>query len=156
MKTSNLKNTFLSPIPSSTHPTFLHCSTGECDLWSLHHTLFLLLFPPHEEDSLRSSPFQYEVTPTGYRDPVFHELFFVNCSRVGLLQGHKSCQLSCSSADSSLHGAAGPARSLFQYRLPRSHSLLWEPTCSGMGYSKDFRCVSVSLQTPTGCRVTAA
>lgn len=35
-----------------------------------------------------------------------------DCSSVAPLQDHKSCQKTCSSLDSSLHGANGPARSL--------------------------------------------
>lgn len=39
-------------------------------------------------------------------------------SSVGPPQGYKSCQQTCSSMISSLHRAAGPARSLFQCGLP--------------------------------------
>ncbi|KAK4828209.1 hypothetical protein QYF61_024643 [Mycteria americana] len=41
-----------------------------------------------------------------------------DCSSVGPPQGHKSCQQTCSSVGSSLHGPTGPARSLLQHRLP--------------------------------------
>uniref|UniRef100_A0A8C8E4F2 Caspase activity and apoptosis inhibitor 1 n=1 Tax=Otus sunia TaxID=257818 RepID=A0A8C8E4F2_9STRI len=40
------------------------------------------------------------------------------CSSVGPPRGHKSCQQTCSSVGSSLHGATGPARSLLQHGLP--------------------------------------
>ena len=41
-----------------------------------------------------------------------------DCSSVGPPRGHKSCQKTCSSVGSSLHGATGPARSLLQHELP--------------------------------------
>ena len=44
--------------------------------------------------------------------------FFTNYSSVGPPWGHKSCQQICSSVGSSLHGSAGPARSLLQCGLP--------------------------------------
>jgi len=40
------------------------------------------------------------------------------CSSVGLPRGHKPCQHTCSGMGSSLHGSAGPARSLLQRELP--------------------------------------
>ena len=40
------------------------------------------------------------------------------CSSVGLPQGHKPCQQTCSSTGFSFHGSAGPGRSLLQCGLP--------------------------------------
>jgi len=40
------------------------------------------------------------------------------CSSVGPPRGHKSCQQTCSCVGSSLHGSAGPARTLLQHGGP--------------------------------------
>ena len=45
------------------------------------------------------------------------------CSSVGPPWGHKPCQQTCSGVGSSLHGSAGPARSLLQHGLPMGSQL---------------------------------
>jgi len=45
------------------------------------------------------------------------------CSSVGPPWGHKHCQQTCSGVGSSLHGSAGPSRSLLQHRLPTGSQL---------------------------------
>ncbi|KAK4820738.1 hypothetical protein QYF61_004419 [Mycteria americana] len=95
------------------------------------------------EDSSRSSPAPAWGPCRGRQSSMnfsstgssHHRLqFFTNCSSVGPFQGvqsfrnrllrvgpprsHKSCQQTCSSVGSSLHGATGPARSLLQHGLP--------------------------------------
>uniref|UniRef100_A0A8C8A6C9 Caspase activity and apoptosis inhibitor 1 n=1 Tax=Otus sunia TaxID=257818 RepID=A0A8C8A6C9_9STRI len=58
------------------------------------------------------------------------------CSSVGPPRGHKSCQQTCSSVGSSLHGATGPARSLLQHGLPTgSQPPSGTSPCSGVGSS---------------------
>lgn len=42
---------------------------------------------------------------------------------MGAPQGHKSCQQSCFSVGSSLHGATHPARTLLQHKLPMGPEL---------------------------------
>jgi len=57
---------------------------------------------------------------------------------------------------SSLHGSAGPARSLLQHELPRGHGLLQgTSTCSGVGSSLICRWIPAALWTSMGCGATA-
>ena len=68
------------------------------------------------------------------------------CSRVRLPQGHKSCQQTCSSMGSSLHGSAGPSRSLFQHGIStESQPLSDASTCSGLGTSTGCRWIFAPL-----------
>ncbi|KAK4825359.1 hypothetical protein QYF61_026878 [Mycteria americana] len=61
-----------------------------------------------------------------------------DCSSVGPPWGHKSCQQTCSSMGSSLHGSRGPARSLLQCGLPTGSQppsgihLLWRGVLHGL------------------------
>jgi len=112
-------------------------------LWSVHHTLSLLLLVPQREDSSHSSPapvyrflsretvlhklLQRESLP---RAAALHELpqhgspptrcspSGTGCSSMGTPRGHEPFQQTCSGMGSSLHRSAGPGRSLLQCGLP--------------------------------------
>ena len=74
-----------------------------------------------------------------------------DCYSVGPPRGHRSCQQTCSSVGSSLHGATGPARSLIQHRLPTgSPSPSGASTCSGVGSSPCCRWISAPALTSMG------
>jgi len=99
----------------------------EWGLWSVHHTLSVLLLPPHSFPLL-----QHGVLPTGDSSPQTPPTWVLptgcspsgtGCSSVGPPWGHKPCQQTCSSASSSLQGSAGPARSLLQHGLPTGSQL---------------------------------
>jgi len=96
---------------------------GDGRLWSAHNTLSLSLLPSHAVPLL-----QHGIRPT--RDspsrtalvwvlPMRYSPSGTNFSSTGPLQCHKSCQETCSSP-----WAAGPARSLFQYSISMSCSVL--------------------------------
>jgi len=78
------------------------------------------------------------------------------CSSVGPPWDHEPCQKTCSDVGSSLHGSAGPGRSLLQRGLPTGSQppsgihLLWRGVPS-MGY----RWRSAPPWTSMGCRGTA-
>jgi len=75
---------------------------------------------------------------------------------MGPPQGHKPCQQTCSGVGSSLHGSAGPARSLLQHGVPTGS----QPP-SGIHLlrcgvpSTGYRWRSAPLRTSMGCRGTA-
>jgi len=71
----------------------------------------------------------------------------------GSSRGHKPCQQTCSGVGSSLHGSAGPGRSLLQRGAP--HSLLRAFTCSGVGSSLGCAWRSAPLWASMCCRGTA-
>jgi len=78
------------------------------------------------------------------------------CSSVGPPRGHKPSQQNFSGIGSSLHGSAGPGRSLLQHGLPTgsqppSGIHLLQCRVPSMGY----RCRSAPPWTSTGCRGTA-
>jgi len=76
---------------------------------------------------------------------------------VGPLRGHKSCQQTCSSMGSSLHGSTGPARSLLQHWLPRHHRLLWaHPPALAWTNMGCRGTASLTMVFITGCRGTSA
>jgi len=113
------------PIFSASSPRAAR-EDGEWRLWSVHHRLSLPLLPLHGEDSSHSVPApvwgpshgrQFSTSFSNVR-PSHGVQRFTNCSRVGPPWGHKSCQKTCSTLCSSLHGTTGPARSLLQHRLP--------------------------------------
>jgi len=79
-----------------------------------------------------------------------------DCSSLGPPWGHKSCQQTCSSLGFSLHGFAGPGRSLLQHGLPTASQPpsgihLLQHGAPSMGY----RWISAPLWTSMGCRGTA-
>jgi len=77
------------------------------------------------------------------------------CSSVGPPWGHKPCQQSCSGVGSSLHGSAGPDRSLLQRGLPTGS----QPPSGihllrhGVPY-RGYRWTSAPPWTSMGCRGT--
>jgi len=74
---------------------------------------------------------------------------------VGPPRGSKPYQQTCSGVGSSLHGSAGPGRSLLQHRLPTgSQPPLGTSTCFGVGSSMGYRLMSTPLWTSMGCRGT--
>jgi len=115
----------------------------EWELWSVHHTLSLLLFPPQEEDSSLTShapmwgPSHARQSSTNCSNvsPSHGLQVFTNCSTVGpfhRLQPFRNRLLQCGSTMGSqvlpasllwggilfLHGSTGPARSLLLHELP--------------------------------------
>ena len=81
-----------------------------------------------------------------------------DCSSVGPPRGHKSCQQTCFSVGSSLHGATGPQvlpGACSSAGFPRGHSVLRASTCSGVGSSTGCRWISAPPWTSMGCRGTA-
>ena len=151
----------------------------ECGLWSVHHTLFsaassssgaglITLFPaPAWGPSLRrqSSTNFSNVGPS-------HRLqFFTNCSSMGpfhSVQSFRNTLLQCGSPVGSQVLPENLLRGLLSPQICRScqepapaqgshgcHSLLWEPTCSGVGSSLGCRWRSAPLWTSLGCRGTA-
>jgi len=78
-----------------------------------------------------------------------------DCSSVGSPWGHKSCQQTCSSVDSSIHRSTGPARTLVQHELSMgSQSPSGAPVCSDLGSSKICRWISAPPWTSMSCRET--
>jgi len=101
-----------------------------------------MLLPPQGEGSSHSAPAPVWGPSHGRQfstnfsnvSPSHRLQFFTNCPSVGPPWGHKPCQQTCSSVGSSLHGSAGPGRSLLQHEAPHGgHSLLQASTCSGVG-----------------------
>jgi len=79
------------------------------------------------------------------------------CSSVGPPWGHKLCQQTCSGVGSSLHGFAGPARSLPQRGLPTGSQLPLGIHLLRHGVpSTGYRWISAPLQTSKDCRETTA
>ena len=125
-----------TPEFSTSSPPRAAQGDGEWGLWPVHHTLSLLLLPPHSLPLL-----QHEAPLTGDScaqiskvSPSHGLQFFTNCpsvgpftmrcspsgadcSSVGPPWGHKPCQQTCSSMGSSFHAATGPGRSLLQRGL---------------------------------------
>jgi len=82
---------------------------------------------------------------------------FTSCSSVGPPQGHKSCQQTCSGVGSSLHGSAGPGRSLLQHGIPTGSELPSGIHLLQCGVpSTGYRRISTPLCTSMGCRGTTS
>ena len=78
------------------------------------------------------------------------------CSSMGPPQGHKPCQQTCSSMGSSLHGATGLGRSMFQHGHSIGSQLpLGIPLLRRGVPSTGYRWRSALLWTSMGCRGTA-
>jgi len=79
-----------------------------------------------------------------------------DCSSVGPLHGHKSCQQTCSGMGSSLHGSTGPGRSLLQHGLPTgSQPHLGASTSSSVESSRGCMWTSAPPLTSMSCKGTA-
>jgi len=104
----------VSAAPSSSGRgllTLFPCSSVRSLSWEtvLHKLLQGESFP--QAAALHELP-QYGSLPTGYSPSG------TGCYSVVPPWGHKSCQQTCYSVGSSLHGYTGPDRSLLQRRLP--------------------------------------
>lgn len=140
-------------------------SCGKC------HPISLLFLPPQGRTPYTLSLLQHGIPPMGDSFTNFSSVsashglqFFMTCSSMGpthkvqsfrnqlLQQGHSSCQQTCSSVGSSLHGHKGPARACSSMSFPRGHSL-GTSTCCSMGSFLGCRWISVPSWT---CRGTAA
>lgn len=99
---------------------------GEWVLWSVHHTVVLLQLPPRKNSFPCSSVFSTGESPPCtppvwfvlmgyYRVPPRCHLSGTDCSNMGPLEGHRSCQKSFSSV-----------------RFPEVHNLLWVSPCSSV------------------------
>lgn len=102
------------------------------------------LFPTWSLPTVCSFPLQTapeEIPSTGF-SPSGRDCWFSP-------QGHKSCQHTCSSVGSSLHGATGLARVGF----PPGHSLAWASPCSRMGLLYGLQldlCIPINLHRLQG------
>jgi len=75
------------------------------------------------------------------------------CSSVGHPRDHKPCQQTCSGVGSSLHGSAGPARSLLQHGLPTGSLLPSDIPLLRCGVpSTGYRWISAPPWTSMDCR----
>ena len=152
---------------------------GEWGLWSVHHTLFsaassssggglITLFPCSSVGSLPQETVLHELLQCGSfpRAAVLHKLLqhgsFPQCA---VLQEHTAPAWVP-------HGVTSPARKPAPWApvstdplvlpgacssagFPRGHSLLREPTCSGVGSSTGCRWISAPPWTSMVCRGTA-
>jgi len=77
------------------------------------------------------------------------------CSSVGPPQGHKPCQQTYSSMDSSVHGSTGPAKKLRKHKLStESHLPAEHIHLLSVGSSMGCRWICASLRTSMVCRGT--
>ncbi|NXL33025.1 ARMD1 protein, partial [Glaucidium brasilianum] len=122
---------------------------------------------PSLHSSLAQEDVQMLLDPLGHDNPKYQNQvyqYLLHCSSVGPPQRHQSCQQTCSSAGSSLHGPTRPARSLLQRGLPTgSQSPSGASTCSSVGCSSAPALTSLGaghsclpMGCTTGCRGISA
>ncbi|KAM9590844.1 uncharacterized protein ACIBXB_005893 [Morphnus guianensis] len=139
---------------------------------------FLPLHPPQGEDSSHSSPApawgpshgRQSSTNFSNVGPSHRLQFFTNCSSMGPFHGvqsfrstllqHGSPTGSQVLPENLLHGLLSTDPQVLpgacsSAGFPRGHSLLWEPTCSGVGSSTGCRWISAPPRTSMDCRGTA-
>uniref|UniRef100_A0A8C0F7B9 Uncharacterized protein n=1 Tax=Bubo bubo TaxID=30461 RepID=A0A8C0F7B9_BUBBB len=139
LKTSSLHPSILNRL--SFAPNFSALGNGSCGQFITHCFCRSFLLRGRTRHTLPL--LQCGVPPTGDTPPSTSWVpspgcspSGTGCSSVGPPRGHKSCQQTCSSVGSSLHGATGPARSLLQHGLPTgSQPPSGTSPCSGVGSS---------------------